>query len=143
MKQLLLLVAIVSIASGQSGEYPQLRSYYNPLYQQYSSQPSPSKPPGQPEVSGLSLVPADIRSRAVAVTPEVLNSLAVLAPGLRNSVPKAPASYDKKYGGPSISASSISAEMPLTGHWVLYLYCDVSWPFCCHFYWVWELWAAT
>jgi hypothetical protein len=83
MKQLLLLTAFVLLVFGQ----------------QYAGN-GVIKPPTTGS-SGLDLVPADIRSRAVRVTPEVLNSLSVIAPGLRNSVPTSPGPSDQKYGGPS------------------------------------------
>ena len=83
MKQLLLLTAFVLLVFGQ----------------QYAGN-GVIKPPTTGG-SGLDAVPADIRSRAVRVTPEVLNSLSVIAPGLRNSVPTSPGPNDQKYGGPS------------------------------------------
>ena len=94
-----------------------------------------------PGGSGLDAVPADIRSRAVRVTPEVLNSLSVIAPGLRNSVPTSPGPNDQKYGGPSTQLNSFSTNaFTWRGHWVLFLHCDPWWPFCCHYFWVYLPW---
>jgi hypothetical protein len=104
---------------------------------------------GFPGGSGLDAVPADIRRRAVQVTPEVLNSLSVIAPGLRNSVPTSPGANDQKYGGPSTQGQALQGQAQSgsfgpsgfwQGHWILYIYCDWWWPFCCHFFWIWVPW---
>jgi|JI61114C2RNA_FD_contig_41_4547141_length_608_multi_6_in_0_out_0_1 hypothetical protein len=137
-------------STGGIGNYDPRQSNQDP---RQSNQQGPFNQ-GFPGGSGLDAVPADIRRRAVQVTPEVLNSLSVIAPGLRNSVPTSPGPNDQKYGGPSSQGQELQGQArqgqaqsssfgPIgfwKGHWILYIYCDWWWPFCCHFFWIWVPW---